>query len=212
LTPTFITFEGPEGAGKSLQVRLLVDRLRATGRVVVETREPGGTPLGDQLRHLLLVRSDLHTVARAEALMMCAARAQLVEAVIKPALERHEVVVCDRFSDSTLAYQGYGRGLDLDELRAVLSFATAGLEPDMTILLDLPVTAGLARKHVQSASSPAWTRFEAETLAFHERIGDGYRTLAAAAPERWVRLDASKPPDQLADQVLQRVAPRLGMA
>jgi dTMP kinase len=202
----FITFEGPEGAGKSLQVRLLADRLRAAGRVVLETREPGGTALGDQLRHLLLVRDDLKTGARAEALMMCAARAQLVQTVILPALERKEVVVCDRFADSTLAYQGYGRGVDLDQLRAVLDFATAGLEPDMTILLDLPVAAGLARKEAQAA----WTRFEAETLAFHERIREGYLALAAAGPDRWVCLEAHKPPDQIAHEVWQRVAARLG--
>ena len=203
----FITFEGPEGAGKSLQVRLLAHRLRAAGQIVLETREPGGTALGDQVRHLLLVRADLKTVARAEALMMCAARAQLVQTVIKPALERGEVVLCDRFGDSTLAYQGYGRGLDLDQLRAVLSFATAGLEPDMTILLDLPVAAGLARKQAQAA----WTRFEAETLAFHERIRDGYLALAAQAPDRWLCLNAQQPPDRLADQILQRLSPRLGL-
>src|ERR671937_571532 len=127
----FITFEGPEGSGKSLQARLLADRLRAASQTVLETREPGGTPLGDQLRHLLLVRGDLETVARAEALLMCAARAQHVERVIRPALARSEVVVCDRFGDSTLAYQGYGRGLDIHALRTVISFATAGLEPEM---------------------------------------------------------------------------------
>lgn len=204
----FITFEGPEGAGKSLQVRLLAHRLRAVGQTVLETREPGGTPLGDQLRHLLLVRDDLKTVARAEALLMCAARAQHVDGVLKPALARGEVVVCDRFSDSTLAYQGHGRGLDLDQLRAVLNFATAGLEPDMTILLDLPVAAGLARKEAQAA----WTRFEAEALAFHERIREGYLALAAAGPQRWVCLDAQRPPDWLADEVWQRVAQRLGIA
>jgi dTMP kinase len=203
----FVTFEGPEGAGKSLQVRLLAHRLRAVGQTVLETREPGGTPLGDQLRHLLLVRDDLKTVSRAEALLMCAGRAQHVDAVIKPALARGEVVVCDRFSDSTLAYQGHGRGLDLDQLRTVLDFATAGLEPDMTILLDLPVEAGLARKEAQAA----WTRFEAEKLVFHERIREGYLALAAAAPQRWVCLDAQRPPDWLADEVWQRVAQRLGI-
>jgi dTMP kinase len=203
----FITFEGPEGAGKSLQVRLLAHRLRALGRLVLETREPGGTPLGDQLRHLLLVRDDLKTVARAEALMMCAARAQLVQMVITPALQRQEIVICDRFGDSTLAYQGYGRGVDLEHLRAVLDFATAGLEPDITILLDLPVAAGLARKEAQAA----WTRFEAETLAFHERIREGYLALAAAAPARWLCVDAQKPPDQIAELVWQRVSERLGI-
>lgn len=204
----FVTFEGPEGAGKSLQVRLLAHRLRAAGRVVLETREPGGTPLGNQLRHLLLVRDDLKTVARAEALLMCAARAQHVEQLIRPALARGEIVVCDRFGDSTLAYQGYGRGLDLDQLRAVLSFATAGLEPEMTILLDLPVEAGLARKQAQAA----WTRFEAEALAFHTRIREGYLALAAEAPQRWVCLDAQRRPDEIADVVWQRVASALGIS
>jgi dTMP kinase len=207
----FITFEGPEGSGKSLQARLLADRLRAASQTVVETREPGGTALGDQLRHLLLVRRDLEIVARAEALLMCAARAQHVEQVIRPALARSEVVVCDRFGDSTLAYQGYGRGLGLDDLRAVLSFATAGLEPDMTILLDLPVEAGLARKQVQSRLNPAWTRFEAETLAFHERIRTGYLALAAADPHRWQCVDALRPPADIADEVWARVASRMGL-
>jgi dTMP kinase len=186
-------------------VRLLGHRLRAAGLVVLETREPGGTPLGDALRHLLLVRDDLKTVARAEALMMCAARAQLVQTVIQPALERDEIVVCDRFGDSTLAYQGYGRGVDLDQLRAVLNFATAGLEPELTILLDLPVAAGLARKEAQAA----WTRFEAETLAFHERIREGYLALAAVQPDRWMCLDGTRPPDQIADTIWQRVSHRL---
>ena len=206
-----ITFEGPEGAGKSLQARRLAARLRGAGLSILETREPGGTPLGDELRELLLGRHDLETVARAEALLMCAARAQLVDGVIRPALARGELVVCDRFGDSTLAYQGYGRGLDLDELRAVISFATTGLEPDMTILLDLPVAAGLARKQAQARLNPAWTRFEAETLAFHERVRDGYRALAAGDPARWLCLEASKPADELAEEIWQRVAQRLGI-
>jgi dTMP kinase len=201
----FVTLEGPEGSGKSLQARLLADRLRAAGRQVLETREPGGTPLGEQLRHLLLARADLETVARAEALMMCAARAQHVEQVIWPALRRGEIVVCDRFGDSTLAYQGYGRGLDVNNLRTVISFATAGLEPDMTLLLDLPVDAGLARKQAQAA----WTRFEAEALAFHERVRAGYLALAAGQPARWVCLDAQRPPEAIADDVWQCVSARL---
>jgi dTMP kinase len=201
----FITFEGPEGSGKSLQARLLVDRLRAAGYLVQDTREPGGTPLGDQLRHLLLMRSDLAIVGRAEALLMCAARAQLVETVIRPSLERGEIVVCDRFGDSTLAYQGYGRGLHVADLRAVISFATAGLEPDMTLLLDVAVDAGLARKQAQAA----WTRFEGETLAFHERVRAGYLALAAANPTRWVCLDAHRPADAIASDIWQGVTQRL---
>jgi dTMP kinase len=204
----FITFEGPEGSGKTLQARLLADRLRAAGLTVTETREPGGTSLGDQLRHLLLVRSDLHTVPRAEALLMCAARAQHVEQVIRPALARGDVVVCDRFGDSTLAYQGYGRELDIDELRSVISFASAGLEPDVSILLDLSVEAGLARKQAQAT----WTRFEAETLAFHRRVRDGYLALAVAEPGRWHCLNALDPPNELAENIWQLVAKRMGLA
>ncbi len=175
------------------------------------TREPGGTPLGDRLRDILLRRHDLRTVPRSEALMMCASRAQLVEQVILPALADGVTVVCDRYADSTLAYQGYGRGLDLDGLRAVLSFATRGLTPDMTILLDLPVRDGLARKQAQDEGAMAeWNRFEAEDVAFHERVRAGYLELAMADPGRWTILDAAKPPDVLAEDVWTAVRERLG--
>jgi dTMP kinase len=151
----FITFEGTEGSGKSLQTRLLVERVRAHGVAVCATHEPGGTPLGDQLRPLVLAREDLQFFPRAEALLMCTSRAQLVEQVIQPALASGEVVICDRFADSTLVYQGAGRGLNMQALASVISFATAGLQPDMTILLDLPVNVGLARKHSQPTG---WNR------------------------------------------------------
>ena len=146
------------------------------------THEPGGTPLGDQVRQLVLLRDDLQVVPRAEALLMCTSRAQLVEQVIRPALARGEVVVCDRFADSSLAYQGAGRGLDMQALASVISFATAGLQPDMTILLDLPVEIGLERKHAQQAG---WNRFEGEALAFHEKLRDGFLTLAASVAIPW---------------------------
>ena len=135
----FITFEGTEGSGKSWQVRALVERLRARDLSVLQTHEPGGTPLGDQVRQLVLLREDLNLSPHTEALLMNASRSQLVMQVICPALERGEVVVCDRFADSTRAYQGAGRGLDVQALNSVISFATADLEPDMTMLLDLPV-------------------------------------------------------------------------
>jgi dTMP kinase len=138
---------------------------------------------------------------------MCAGRAQLVERVIRPALDRGEVVVCDRFADSTLAYQGYGRGLNIDQLASVISFATGGLAPDVTILLDVPVAEGLARKGAQFD----WNRFEDETLEFHERIRDAYLELAAAEPVRWVRIDALQAPEMVADQVYAGLAPRLGL-
>ena len=203
----FITFEGTEGSGKSLQARLLVERLRAHGIGVLHTREPGGTALGDQLRQVLLTRQDTTLEARAEALLMCASRAQLVAQVIRPAVARGDVVVCDRFADSTLAYQGGGRGLDLAELRTVISFATAGLVPDMTMLLDLPVGVGLARKRADSAD---WNRFEAETIAFHTRVQQTYLMLATAEPARWHCFDGEKPAAELAELIWQRVNTRLG--
>jgi dTMP kinase len=204
----FITFEGTEGSGKSLQARRLAERLAVHGGAVIHAHEPGGTPLGGQLRELLLAHDDLEIVSRAEALMMNASRAQLVDRVIRPALDRGEVVVCDRFADSTIAYQGSGRGLDVHLLDAVISFATAGLRPDMTLLLDLPVETGLARKH----SREGWNRFEAETVAFHERVREAYHRLASAEPERWHCFDGTRPPDDLAEDIWRLVADRLGLS
>ena len=206
--PLFITFEGTEGSGKSLHARMLVERLRAHGLPVCATHEPGGTPLGDQLRQLVLVREEVQVVARAEALLMCTSRAQLVDQVIQPALARGEVVVSDRFADSTLVYQGAGRGLDMQALVSVISFATAGLQPDMTILLDLPVEIGLARKHTQQAG---WNRFEAEALAFHSRVRAGYHALAQSEPRRWACFDGTKPMDALAEEIWRAVAARMGL-
>jgi dTMP kinase len=202
----FITFEGTEGSGKSVQARLLVERLRATGFTTVATHEPGGTLLGDQLRQLVLAREDLGISGRAEALLMNASRAQHVAEVIRPALDRGEVVVCDRFADSTLAYQGAGRGLDTQDLHSVISFATVGLRPDMTILLDVPVEVGLARKHTQQG----WNRFEAEAVAFHERVRLAYREMAAAEPTRWLCFDARRSAEDLAEDIWRSVAARLG--
>ena len=201
----FITFEGTEGSGKSLQARKLVDRLRARGVTVVLTHEPGGTPLGTELRRLLLDSVELALVPRAEALLMNASRAQLVETVIQPALERGDAVVCDRFADSTRAYQGAGRGLDEQELTTVISFATAGIQPDMTMLLDVPVEVGLARKHAQDERN----RFEAETLAFHTRVRSAYHAIAAADPTRWRCFDGRQLPDRLADAIWATVVERL---
>ncbi|HEY2595072.1 MAG TPA: dTMP kinase [Chloroflexota bacterium] len=203
----FITFEGTEGSGKSLQARLLAERLRAAGRVVLETREPGGTLLGLELRHILLERKELELTPRAEALLMNASRAQLVEKVIRPAIERGEIVVCDRFADSTLAYQGAGRGLGMHQLAPVLAFATDGLRPDLTLLLDVPVEVGLARKRAQDQGN----RFEAEALAFHARVRAAYRTLAAAEPDRWRCLEGVADVDHLADEIWDAVAGRMGM-
>jgi dTMP kinase len=202
----FITFEGPEGSGKSLQARLLAAHLREYGYTVVETHEPGGTALGDEVRHLLLSRDELAPVARSEALLMNASRAQLVETLIKPALARGDVVVCDRFADSTRAYQGGGRGLGLHELDLVISFATAGLEPDMTMLLDVPVEVGLARKHAQDERN----RFEAEALAFHTRVRNAYQHFASNDPSgRWVVVDGSQPIEVIEERIWSTVSRRL---
>jgi dTMP kinase len=206
----FVTFEGIEGSGKSFQARLLVKRLKEQGLTVVHTHEPGGTPLGDQLREIVLLRDDLQPTDRAEALLMCTARAQLVATVISPALERGEIVVSDRFADSTLAYQGAGRGLDIAQLKSVISFATAGLRPDMTLLLDLPVEAGLARKQAQMGA--AWNRFEAEAGVFHEHVRTSYRALAAEEPLRWRCFDALKSPELLSDEIWRCVATELRLS
>lgn len=171
------------------------------------TREPGGTPLGEELRDILLQRSDVEIAPEAQALVLCAARAEHVRQVIRPALARGEVVLCDRFGDSTLAYQGYGHGLPLEALRSVVSFASGGLVPDLTLLLDIPVDEGLARKGNQRAGEPGeWTRFEAEALAYHERVRAGYHALAKSDPGRWRTLDGRLPADQLTQQVWEMVS------
>jgi len=184
----FITFEGPEGAGKTTVMRVVAQRLRDGGRAVVETREPGGTRAGERVRAVLLDQDSGGLQPIAEALLFGAARAELVAQIIRPALANGCVVLCDRYTDSTLAYQGNGRGLDLDALRAMNAFATGGLEPDRTFLLDVDVQEGLRRRHAEGG---AITRLDAESVAFHERVAVGYRALAAAEPERWRVVDAS---------------------
>jgi dTMP kinase len=201
----FITLEGTEGSGKSLQARRLAARLREHGLEALATHEPGGTPLSDHLRQLVLLRNDLAVAPRSEALIMNASRAQLVDQVIRPALERGQLVVCDRFADSTLAYQGAGRGLDIQELASVISFATAGLTPDMTLLLDLPVEVGLARKH----AATEWNRFDAETVAFHQRVRAAYHEMARREPARWHCVDAERRPDEVAAEIWRTVRAHL---
>jgi dTMP kinase len=198
----FISFEGPDGSGKSTQIELLATELRAAGHEVVTVREPGGTPAGEKIRAILLGEGGAVSVdPRADALLFNASRAQLVADVIEPALARGAIVIADRFADSTLAYQGYGSGLPLDALRAIITFATAGRTPDLTLLLDLAADQGLARK-----SGSGRTRFEEGfDAAFHARVADGFRALAAAEPTRWRLLDASAAPEALAAQVSQAV-------
>lgn len=205
----FVTLEGPEGAGKSTQAARLAAALEAAGYRVCRVREPGGTPLGDALRALLLAPAAPPPTPRAEALLYCAARAQLVAEVIRPALTAGSVVLADRFADSTLAYQGAGRGLPLDELRAAIAFAIGDCWPDLTLLLDLPVEEGLRRKQAAAQEGGEWTRFEAETVAFHERVRAGYLALAAAEPQRWRVFDARKAQEPLHAELWAAVQTRL---
>lgn len=187
----FITLEGPDGSGKTAHAERLRVAVAATGREALLVREPGGTPAGERIRAILMDRheSSVHLTQRADALLFMAARAQLVETVVRPALERGSVVLSDRYLDSTLAYQGFGGRLGVAELLPVGHFATGGLRPDLTILFDVPVEIGLARK-----SDAETTRFEAHfDRAYHERVRAGYLSLAAAEPGRWVIVDASAP-------------------
>ena len=189
-----IAFEGVEGAGKSTQLELLRQTLEARSREVVVTREPGGTPAGERVRGLLLDPAvELHP--RAEALLFAAARAELVERVIRPALERGAVVLCDRYLDSSLAYQGGARGLGRGPVDDVNRFATGGLLPDLVVLLDLDPAAGLGRQ----ARDP--DRIEAQDLDFHRWVRDAFRDLAAADPKRFAVVDASAPVPEVAAQV-----------
>ncbi|HRR32629.1 MAG TPA: dTMP kinase [Kiritimatiellia bacterium] len=210
----FITFEGPEGSGKSTHIRRLAERLRARGTTVTLTREPGGTPLGEAIRGLLQHDgSGEPPVPRAEVLLFLASRAQHVARVIEPALSRGEWVLCDRFSDSTLAYQGYGRGFDLAQLRAIDAFATGARKPDLTVLLDVaPATSRqrLRARQAQTASEP--DRIEREANAFHARLRAGFLELAAAEPERFAVLTTERDPEQVAEAILAAVERRFAGA
>jgi dTMP kinase len=184
----FITFEGPEGSGKSTQIRRLAAALEAQNLPVVMTREPGGTTIGNAIRAVLLDPARTEMSARAETLLFNAARAQIVDQVIRPALDAGQIVLCDRYADSTLAYQGFGHGQPLEALRRLGEYATAGLTPDLTIYLDIDVLEGLRRK--QEGGAEEWNRMEEKALAFHQAVRAGYLQLAAAEPQRWLVVDA----------------------
>jgi len=201
----FITLEGPEGSGKSSQLPALAEFLRQQGRAVLTTREPGGTPIGEQVRSVIMNLKNTGMDPRSEILLFCAARAQLVEEVIRPTLARDEIVLSDRYADATLAYQGYGHGYSLVVLRQLLNFATGGLWPDLTLLLDLDPALGLQRKR----NSAEWNRLDAYTLAFHQRVRDGFLELARAQPERWVTVDAGQPRDQVQAEIRRILLARL---
>lgn len=183
----FVTFEGPEGSGKTTQIERLARRLRDVGTSVVVTREPGGTVLGERLRGMLL-DEEFEPHAITEAYLMTAARTEHVRRVILPALERGDLVLCDRYIDSTLAYQGAGRGIDVNALRDLQQLSTGGLQPDITILLDVDVTAGLQRRSAGGEQN----RLDQEAVSFHQRVAEWYRDEARRNTERWVVVDANQ--------------------
>jgi dTMP kinase len=196
----FITFEGGEGCGKSTQSRLLLKKLEQQNVPVVLTHEPGGTALGNELRKTLKRKRDSSISPQAELFLLAASRAQLVAEVIRPALEEGKVVICDRFTHSTMVYQGYGRGLDFTAIKMVNNMATKNLNPDLIIFLDISPEQGLARK--QSLKD----RFELEDLSFHRRVREGYLKMAAAEPDRWLVIDASLPKRKIAEIIWDRVS------
>jgi dTMP kinase len=205
----FISFEGPDGSGKTTQVHLLADYLRAQGYPVLQTREPGGTPIGDQIRDVLhdLKNQGMHP--HTEILLYAASRAQLVTQEIRPRLEAGSIVLCDRYADSTLAYQGYGHGLDLPPLRKILDFATTRLKPDLTLYLDISAEAGLRRREQAAQDGAEWNRMDAQSLAFHRRVREGYRALIAEDPARWVSIPADDTPEAIQARVRAVVEERL---
>jgi dTMP kinase len=195
----FITFEGIEGSGKSTQIVLLANYLTAHAKAVLLTREPGGTEIGDRVRAILLDPVNRELTPRAELLLYAAARAQHLDELVRPELEAGTIVLCDRFSDATLAYQGYGRGLDVEMIRSLDRMVTAGLRPDITILFDIDAAEGLFRARGRNSSRglEAEARFENEELAFHERVREGYLALAKQDAGRFRIVDASPSPDEI---------------
>jgi len=202
----FITFEGGEGSGKTTQLKALLAVLRGSGIEAVETRDPGGTAVGKQIRELLLDREQVRMEAAAELFLYQASRAQLVAEVIRPALAQGRVVLCDRFCDSTVAYQGYGRGLDLTLIAQLNAVATGGLAPDLTFLLDLEPGQGLERASQREQQlRQRQDRMERELLAFHQRVRDGYRAIAAAEPRRVVVVDGARGMTEIEGDIRRRV-------
>ena len=202
----FITFEGGEGSGKTTQLQALLSYLRSRGWDPVDTRDPGGTCIGKQIRSLLLDRGNVGMVPATELLLYEASRAQLVHEIIRPALAAGRTVLCDRFTDSTVAYQGYGRGLDLELIARLSALTTDGLRPDVTFLLDLEPAVGLRRARQRvTERKERHDRIEEEVLAFHQRVRAGYRAIAAAEPERVIILDASLETAEVEGRIRGRV-------
>ncbi|HRV96554.1 MAG TPA: dTMP kinase [Anaerolineae bacterium] len=202
----FLTFEGPDGSGKSTQIQLTAQFLTNLGYDVLTTREPGGTAIGDQIRDVLHSVNNTAMCAPAEVLLYSASRAQLVHQVILPHLKRGGAVVCDRYADSTFAYQGYGRGLEAEMLRLITRFATQSLKPDLTIYLDLDPAQGLERKqNANSAGAGEWNRMDQLELDFHQRVRAGYLEMAQDEPERWLVIDATGSIEAVNQAIRQRL-------
>jgi dTMP kinase len=212
----FITFEGPDGSGKTTQITLLCDYLSSNGHDVLHTREPGGTPIGNQIRTVLHDIENQEMTYQTEFLLYSASRAQLVREVILPHMARGGVVVSDRFADSSMAYQGYGRGLSLDSVRAITLFATDGLTPDLTIYLDLSAEIGLRRKlDAHNDDTGEWNRLDREEVDFHQRVHAGYLEMSTRDPNRWLVIDATQEVETIQQIIRQRLAallPQMGKA
>ena len=196
----FISFEGPDGSGKTTQARLLVEYLQARGYPVIYTREPGGTEISEQIRQVILSTRNKAMQREAEVLLFSAARAQIVAELIRPALAADKIVICDRYADSTMAYQGYGLGLDLDALRAITRFATGGLVPALTFYVDVPAEIGLARRHRGETN-----RLDQKDVAYHARVRNGYLELARAEPQRFVVIDGTRTIDAVQQEIRARM-------
>ena len=206
----FITFEGPEGSGKTTQIKLLEERLKEEGYEVLTTREPGGTMLGEELRRLLMNFQEEEITAEAELMMFSASRVQHIKRVILPCLKRGGVVLCDRFIDSTTAYQGYARGLDMQFIRTLNDFAVCGRYPDLTIILDLDVEIGLARTRERYQGKTVNDRIEAESRAFHTAVRNGFLEIARKEPGRVKVFDANRPVELVQADVWWEVTHALG--
>lgn len=202
----FITLEGPDGSGKTSQVKPLVDFLCSRGYKVFSAREPGGTQIGEQVREILMRLDNTAMNPRTETLLFCAARAQLVSEVIRPELEKGHLVLLDRYADSTMAYQGYGHGNDLNLIRSILEFATGGLKPDLTLLMDVDSDTGLKRR---KQGGGEWNRMDAYELELHKRVREGYLEMAKAEPARWVVIDAGQTPSMVQSNLRHAILDRL---
>jgi len=205
----FITLEGPEGSGKTSHLPHLVEYLREKGYTIFPTREPGGTSIGEQIREVLhsLKNTEMHP--RTETLLYQAARAQFVEEVVRPRLALGEIVLSDRYADSTIAYQGYGHQQDLEQVRALVSYATGGLVPDLSVLLDVDVEVGLERGVKRRAKGGEWNRLDAYTLEFHQRVRKGYLEMVKQEPERWVVVDAGMGWDEVQKELREVILTKL---